>query len=289
MDKRCPPLITNKVMRNWLIIMLFLAEGFSLCAQERTITWTMDPVDGHRTGVVASNATNVNEAMGTVKGCTYYAPNGREFRKGTVRNVARIMLDAQPAMAKVKAVIGHSTRTMVRTYPECEIYDWYIDELMRATADSTGKRVDIGFANRGGVRIDMPAGEVLYDDIMSMFPFRNYLCYVALHGRDVRALLDRMAATTLQIVGGVKVTVKNGKIVSALVNGEPLDDDRIYGVATLNFLLDGGDGYKVANNAVEIIKCKGYLYDTMLAYVQSLTAAGKPIEYQNQHWITVIQ
>jgi len=276
-------------MRNWLIIMLFLAEGFSLCAQERTITWTMDPVDGHRTGVVASNATNVNEAMGTVKGCTYYAPNGREFRKGTVRNVARIMLDAQPAMAKVKAVIGHSTRTMVRTYPECEIYDWYIDELMRATADSTDKRVDIGFANRGGVRIDMPAGEVLYDDIMSMFPFRNYLCYVALHGRDVRALLDRMAATTLQIVGGVKVTVKNGKIVSALVNGEPLDDDRIYGVATLNFLLDGGDGYKVADNAVEIIKCKGYLYDTMLAYVQSLTAAGKPIEYQNQHWITVIQ
>ena len=289
MDKRCPPLITNKVMRNWLIIMLFLAEGFSLCAQERTITWTMDPVDGHRTGVVASNATNVNEAMGTVKGCTYYAPNGREFRKGTVRNVARIMLDAQPAMAKVKAVIGHSTRTMVRTYPECEIYDWYIDELMRATADSTDKRVDIGFANRGGVRIDMPAGEVLYDDIMSMFPFRNYLCYVALHGRDVRALLDQMAATTLQIVGGVKVTVKNGKIVSALVNGEPLDDDKIYGVATLNFLLDGGDGYKVANNAVEIIKCNGYLYDTMLAYVQSLTAAGKPIEYQNQHWITVIQ
>lgn len=269
--------------------MLFLTGGLSIGAQERTITWTTDPVDGHRTGVVASNATNVNEAMGTVKGCTYYAPNGRKFRKGTVRDVARIMLYAQPAMAKVKTVIGHSTRAMVRTYPECEIYDWYIDELMRATADSTGKRVDIGFANRGGVRIDMPAGEVLYDDIMSMFPFRNYLCYVALHGRDVRALLDQMASTTLQIVGGVKVTVKNGKIVSALVNGEPLDDDKIYGVATLNFLLDGGDGYKVADNAVEIIKCNGYLYDTMLAYVQSLTAAGKPIEYQNQHWITVIK
>ena len=68
-----------------------------------------------------------------------------------------------------------------------------------------------------------------------------------------------------------------------------LDDDRIYGVATLNFLLDGGDGYKVANNAVEIIKCNGYLYDTMLAYVRSLTEAGKPIEYENQHWITVLK
>ena len=276
-------------MRNQLIITLFLAGGLSLFAQERKIIWTTDPVDGHRTGVVASNATNVAEAMGTVKGCTYYAPNGRGFRKGTVKNVAKIMLDAQPAMAKVKTAIGHSTRAMVRTYPECEIYDWYIDELMRATADSTGKRVDIGFANRGGVRIDMPAGEILYDDIMSMFPFRNYLCYVALHGRDVRVLLDQMASTTLQIVGGVKVVVKNGKVVSATINGEPLDDDKIYGVATLNFLLDGGDGYKVANNAVVIIKCNGYLYDTMLAYVRSLTASGKPIEYENQHWITVLK
>ena len=119
-------------------MIMFLAGGLCLCAQERTITWTTDPVDGHRTGVVASNASNVEEAMGTVKGCTYYAPNGRKFRKGTVKNVTRIMLDAQPAMAKVKTVIGHSTREMVRTYPECEIYDWYIDELIRATADSTG-------------------------------------------------------------------------------------------------------------------------------------------------------
>lgn len=276
-------------MKNKLIIILFMAGGLSLSAQERTITWTTDPVDGHRTGVVASNASNVVEAMGTVKGCTYYAPNGKKFRKGTVRDVARIMLDAQPAMAKVKSVIGHSTRTMVRTYPECEIYDWYIDELMRATADSTGKRVDIGFANRGGVRIDMPAGEILYDDIMSMFPFRNNLCYVALRGRDVKVILDQMASTTFQIVGGIKIVAKNGKIVSATINGAPIDDDKIYGVATLNFMLDGGDGYKVAKNAEEIIRCNGYLDDTMLAYVQSLTAAGKPIEFQNQHWITILK
>lgn len=272
-----------------VIFVLSLVTAAGLSAQGRKVIWKMDPIDAHRTGVVASNATNVSEAMGTVKGCTYYAPNGKKFRKGTVKDVARIMLDAQPAMAEVKSVIGHSTRMMIRTYPECEIYDWYIDELMRATADSTGRKVDIGFANRGGVRIDMPAGEILFDDIMSMFPFRNNLCYVALRGRDVRAVLSQMAASTFQIVGGVKVVAKNGKIVSATVNGEPLDDDRLYGVATLNFLLDGGDGYKIGKNAEEVIKCNGYLYDTMLAYVRSLTAAGKPIEYQNQHWITILE
>ncbi|MBQ2531745.1 MAG: 5'-nucleotidase C-terminal domain-containing protein [Bacteroidales bacterium] len=258
-------------------------------AQGPVISWSTDPIDGHRTGVTASTADNVEEAMGYVKGRTYYAPNGKKFRKGTVRKVASLMLGAQPAMSDVKKVVGYSTRVMVRKKPECELYDWFIDELMRATADSTGKKIDIGISNRGGIRIDMPAGEILCDDIQSMFPFKNNLCYVALHGRDVRAILDQMAATSFQILGGVKVVAKNGKIVSATVNGEPLDDDKVYGVATINFLLDGGDGYSIGKNAIETIFCNGWLYDTMIAYVKSLTAAGKPVEFENQHWITIIK
>ena len=275
-------------MKSLLAAAAILAAASSY-AQGPVISWSTDPIDGHRTGVTASTADNVEEAMGYVKGRTYYAPNGKKFRKGTVRKVASLMLGAQPAMADVKKVVGYSTRVMVRKKPECELYDWFIDELMRATADSTGKKIDIGISNRGGIRIDMPAGEILCDDIQSMFPFKNNLCYVALHGRDVRAILDQMAATSFQILGGVKVVAKNGKIVSATVNGEPLDDDNVYGVATINFLLDGGDGYSVGKNAVETIFCNGWLYDTMIAYVKSLTAAGKPVEFENQHWITIIK
>ena len=275
-------------MKSLLAAAAILAAASSY-AQSPVISWSTDPIDGHRTGVTASTADNVEEAMGYVKGRTYYAPNGKKFRKGTVRKVASLMLGAQPAMADVKKVVGYSTRVMVRKKPECELYDWFIDELMRATADSTGKKIDIGISNRGGIRIDMPAGEILCDDIQSMFPFKNNLCYVALHGRDVRAILDQMAATSFQILGGVKVVAKNGKIVSATVNGEPLDDDKVYGVATINFLLDGGDGYSVGKNAVETIFCNGWLYDTMIAYVKGLTAAGKPVEFENQHWITIIK
>ena len=180
-------------MKSLLAAAAILAAASSY-AQGPVISWSTDPIDGHRTGVTASTADNVEEAMGYVKGRTYYAPNGKKFRKGTVRKVASLMLGAQPAMADVKKVVGYSTRVMVRKKPECELYDWFIDELMRATADSTGKKIDIGISNRGGIRIDMPAGEILCDDIQSMFPFKNNLCYVALHGRDVRAILDQMAA-----------------------------------------------------------------------------------------------
>ena len=82
-------------------------------AQGPVISWSTDPIDGHRTGVTASTADNVEEAMGYVKGRTYYAPNGKKFRKGTVRKVASLMLGAQPAMSDVKKVVGYSTRVMV--------------------------------------------------------------------------------------------------------------------------------------------------------------------------------
>ena len=258
-----------------------------LLAQGVEVSWGKDVIDGHRTGVVASNASNVEESMGSVSGRKYLAPNGRIFRGGTVRNVARIMLEAQPAMAGVKQVIGYSTEEMIRKSPECSLYDWFVDELMRATADSTGKKIDIGLTNRGGVRTEMPKGEIFYDDIMSMFPFKNNLCYVAMKGRDVKALLDQMAATKFLIIGGMKVVARNGKIVSATIDGEPLDDERVYGIATINFLLDGGDGFFIGKNAVEVIHCKGWIYDTMIKYVKDLTAAGKPVEFENKHWITI--
>lgn len=273
--------------------LVFLVAALSFCAgisaQTVDISWVKEQVDGHRTGVVASNASNVEESMGYVKGKVYYAPNGKKFRGGATPGVAKLLLDAQPAMAQVKQVIGYSTRFMDRTYPECPLYDWFIDELMRATADSLDRKVDIGISNRGGIRIEMPEGEVFYDDIMSMFPFNNNLCYVALKGKDVRVILDQMAASTFQILGGIKVVAQNGKIISATVNGEPLDDERVYGVATLNFLLDGGDGYFIAKNALEVLQSKGWVYDTMIPYVKSLTAAGKPIEFENQHWITILK
>ena len=266
--------------RRFLLSFLLLALPLALPAQVVPLSWKADAMKGSFTGVKASDASNVKEAMGFVKGCTYYAPDGRKFRGGSVRKVAKIVIGAQPAMAHVKQVIGYSPADMVREYPECDLYDWFVDELMQATADSTGKKVDIGIANRGGIRIDMPKGDIFYDDIMSMFPFKNDLCYVSLYGRDVRKILEYMASTVIQPLGGVRIAVKDGKLVSAEVGGKPLDDGKVYGVATINFLLEGGDGLYLSRNALEVIRCKGYIYDTMLKHVKDLTAAGKKVEYK---------
>ncbi len=270
-----------------------LSAGFCgsglLCAQEYDFSWSRAAVTGGRTGVKYADADNVAGAMGRVSGCRYIAPSGKVFRCGATRKVAKIMIGAQSSMAEVKSVIGWSPRAMRAHAPESDLSDWLVDALMSFCEKKTGEKVDVGFLNFGGIRVDMPEGNILQDDIMSMFPFKNNVCRLELYGRDIRAILEQMASERWQVVGGVRcVSRRDGTLLSADVGGEPLDDDRIYGVMTISFLLGGGDGYSIARNALKVEVLDEYVMDVMLPYVKSLTAEGKPVEYKADGRVKIV-
>ena len=266
------------------MLALCIAAG----AQDHEFQWRRVTMDNSRTGCIPATASNVPEAVGIMQGDRYFAPSGRRFKGGATARVAAIVLAAQPQLAPLKEVIAFSTEVMETSYPESSLSNWVVDEFMRAVADSTGRKVDIGVTNFGGIRTSMPKGDVVKDDIMSMFPFKNNLCYVALKGADVRRLLSEMVATRFQVLGGVKVVAKEGKLVSVDVGGQPLDDNKVYGVATISFLLNGGDGLSLARNARELIILDGYIIDTMLPYVKSFGEEGKPIEYKTDGRVVIL-
>ena len=95
--------------------------------------WSRTVMDGSRTGVTVPAATDVEKALGAVKENTYYAPSGKAFKGGTVARVAEAVIEAQPAMAPVKKVIGYSPEAMASEYPESPLSNWFADNLMRAT------------------------------------------------------------------------------------------------------------------------------------------------------------
>ena len=240
--------------------------------------WKHEKIDGHRTGVTAPSQDNVKTALGVVEKGIYTAPNGRTFKKGATPAVARILIDAQPAMASVKEVLGYSEKEMKRYPPQCELSNWFTDFLRVKTAELTDRKVDVAIYNFGGIRTDMPQGNITVDDIMSMFPFRNTLCYVALKGSDLRAIFNFLAETRMQAVSGVQLVVRDHKLESVKVGGEPLDDKKTYGVATINFLLTGGDGLFIAKNAQELIDSGIYVKDALIPYIQRLTRESTAIE-----------
>lgn len=258
---------------------LVLVLSLALLASCTGIGWRSAVMDGHRTGVTAPNAGNVSEALGTVSDGVYVSPSGRVFECGSTLAMAHAMIDVQPRMSALKQVVCLSSREMTARRPESELSDFIVDRAMEKTAELTGRKVDVGILNFGGIRVDIPAGPVILDDLVSMLPFRNYLSYVVLDGTDVKALFDFMARKGVQPVGGVRFKVRDGLVESLEIGGQPLDTAATYGVATVDFLLDGGDSLYVARNARELIITDCLLRDAVLPYCRELGSRGEPLEY----------
>ena len=276
------------IMKIRLIILSLALSAVTLAAQD--YTWEPGKIDGSRTGCGIPSTTNVEAAVGKVVRGKYYAPDGSIFKKNSATTrTASLVLAAQPAMARVKEVVAHSTREMSKGYPESELSNWFVDIMIRKAEALSGKKVHVGIVNFGGIRADMPKGEVILDDLFSMFPFKNQVTYVEHKGSTLRAIFENMAAGHFQVLGGVRVVAQDGRLVSVEIDGQPLEDDKVYGLATVNFLLYGGDGLKLAEDAVNLVKYDVDVIDAVLEHVYAETAAGRPIEYQTDGRVTIIR
>lgn len=261
------------------VIFFFFALLLVSCGSPQ-ISWKKYEIAGQRTAVVASNADNVEEALGIITEGVYVAPSGAEFAEGSsTYAVASELIAVQPVMSELKKVIAYCPKGMVRDGANCELTNLIVDRLMIAVEEETGRKVDVGIVNNGGIRVDMPQGDVLLDDIVSMLPFNNYICYVGLKGEDLIYLFENMAKGKMQSFGGAKVVQNGRQLESLLVGGKPVDPEKIYGVATIDFLLDGGDRINVARNAKELILTETIICDAILPYIMEQTKQGKPIEY----------
>ena len=95
----------------------------------------------------------------------------------------------------------------------------------------------------GGVRADLPKGAITYGDVLDIAPFENKIAFGTLSGAEVLELFSQMAS-----VGGEGVShsvrlviTKDGQLVSATINGEPIDPAKDYRLTTIDYLLGGSD------------------------------------------------
>jgi 2',3'-cyclic-nucleotide 2'-phosphodiesterase (5'-nucleotidase family) len=106
---------------------------------------------------------------------------------------------------------------------------------------------DLAIQNVGGIRAGLPAGDVTTGDLYAVLPFDNHVVGVEMEGWRVRQLLDfiarRIGSGGFAQVSGVRFTISGNRASDIRVGREPLDGNRTYRVATIDFLYDGGDGY----------------------------------------------
>jgi 5'-nucleotidase/UDP-sugar diphosphatase len=122
--------------------------------------------------------------------------------------------------------------------------------LARVMLAAQRERADADFAvmSGGGVRDSIESGDITYKNVLKVQPFGNTLVHVDMKGREVEQYLAVVA--NMKPDSGAYAQFDNvslvadGKGVSEVkINGQPLQADKTYRMATLNFNALGGDGY----------------------------------------------
>ena len=235
-------------------------------------------MDGSRTGVKSLSVQDIPGTLGTFEGDTaYVSPNGTVFTDGATPKAAALLRDAQPSMARLKEVVGHSASELDNPRDECDLPlgNLIVDMIRKGASEYYKTPIDVGLLNYGGIRIPLPKGEVTLEDMESMFPFQNYLCMAKIKGKNLQRLFDQLAKTdAFMAVSNVKVHVKNHEITELLIGGQPLKPEKVYTLATIDFLLDGGDGVAVGAIADDVKLSRKLLREVILEQVRKTEAAG---------------
>ena len=140
---------------------------------------------------------------------------------------------------------------------ECEAGNLVADAMLDRVKD---QGVQIALTNGGGVRASIDAGPVTMGEVLTVLPFQNVLSTFQLTGADLKIALENGVgqvedgAGRFPQVAGIRFAydasaTAGSRIVSVEVmeNGEwsALDDGKLYGVVSNNYLRSGGDGYTV--------------------------------------------
>lgn len=179
--------------------------------------------------------------------------NATEF-KGTDPEVDKLAATFTSAQSEILDTVVGTTdveldgvREHVRA-GETNLGDLTTDAMRYVTG------ADVAFTNGGGIRASIPVGEITKRDIITVFPFGNYVVTKKITGEALLKALEHGTSgypaptgSFTQVSGvtfNIDVTKPAGsRVGNVKVNGVALKLTSEYLIATNDFMVAGGDGY----------------------------------------------
>lgn len=179
-----------------------------------------------------------------------------------------------------------SRRNVVRG-EESVMGDLIADAMRWAT------NADVAIANGGGIRGDRTydaGAQLTKRDILTELPFGNITMVTQIPGSQVLAALENgvsqveKGAGRFPQVSGLSFTydptAEAGKrVIEVMVGDAALDLNKVYTVATNDYMLGGGDGYSALGGGKVIPRADGgVLANDVIAYLQKMGTVAPKVE-----------
>lgn len=194
---------------------------------------------------------------------------------------------------KMSSVLGRSRYDLPRFRPQSPLGNFTSDILREVGSNYYDHKIDVGIMNVGGLRNDLYAGDIKLGDIYRVFPFENTLAILEIKGKYLEEAIHQVEGKRLEAFSGTQITlnIKNeikpdGELqetstaTDIKIGGEPIDPERIYYVATIDYLAEGNDGMISLTKSSKYTNTGILLRDLMVDYIKGLNA--KKIEIDSR-------
>lgn len=107
-----------------------------------------------------------------------------------------------------------------------------------------GKKVDFVLLNWGGIRSDLPQGNLSKRSAFQLMPFENRLVVVQLTGQEIWDMATYLVQEKMPHPVSANFELHFnalGEIISLKIDGKPIEKDLHYWVCTTDYLARGGD------------------------------------------------
>jgi len=154
-------------------------------------------------------------------------------------------------------VVGSIAHDMTRHRPESELSNLLCDILVWG-GKAFNEQPVFSVYNMGGIRSNLAKGKITVGDVNDMAPFENKICFLTLTGEKVTELFQQIAHRGGEGLSQAVhlVITKDGKLVSATINGEPVDAAKTYRIATLDYLAEGNDQLVAFKSGTDVLSPK---------------------------------
>ena len=231
----------------------------------------------------------------------HYSVQSVDYQRVTLDSLFDVAPDAETAkfLAPFKAsvdslmspVVGRVACDMEADRPESKLSNLIADILVWAGKNFEEKPV-FSVCNMGGIRASFSKGDVSIGDVIEVAPFENKICFMTMKGSQVVTLFEQIAARGGEGVShSVKAVIsKEGKLKSLKINGENVNPDAEYRIATIDYLAEGNDGmpaFTLGTNRKMHTDKSNNLRFIIMDYFREETKLGHVVDAEIEGRITV--
>lgn len=146
-----------------------------------------------------------------------------------------------------------------------------------ANGNSPKSQVDFVVLNRSGLRTTLPKGTITLKNIYELMPFENELVVLKLRGDAVLRLCENLLTRKDEPISGIAIARnQTNNNVDVLVGGIPLDNTKVYFVATSDYLANSSDMFEMgATRTYQKVGIK--VRDAIVRYLVALNATGNTL------------